>query len=405
MSGTNVSCFGGTNGTATASVSGGSAPYTYLWNNGQTSASLTGLASGIYSVTVTDANNCTGTVNVQLTEPATALSLTISSSAESCVPGSDGSATVTVNGGVGPYGYLWDNGQTTQSATALTAGNYVVTVTDANSCTKATTVTVEFGAGEDLKVHAKVKVLLQGPYVSAAELMQDSLRAKGLIPLMEPYTGLSGFTHVGGGGGETIQPSVLEVTGPNAIVDWVFLQLRSESNPSQVLVTRAALLQRNGVVVDVDGQSPVVFNQVAGALYYITVRHRNHLGIQIGAPVFYPTCEAIETDFTQLPSEGFYSHNGTNEAQRFQGNKYQMWAGNGRIDFQLKYNGSVNDRNVLLNTVGINTPSNVVSGYLLGDYNMDGLVKYNGSTNDRNVLLGNIGIGAPSTVLNDQTAQ
>jgi len=402
-SGTDVSCFGGTNGTATAMPTGGTAPYTYSWSNGETTSTITGLPAAVYNVTVTDANDCTSTEEIILTEPITALNLEVNTVAESCIVGNDGSATVTANGGTGPYGYIWSNGQTTQSATALMAGNYAVTVTDDNMCTNTTTATVALGTAEDMKVRTKVKVLLQGPYVSAAGLMQDSLRAKGLIPFTEPYSAISGFTHVGGGG-ETMNQSVLDVTGPDAVVDWVFLELRAANMPSQVVATRSALLQRDGNVVDTDGQSPVVFNKEAGTSYYIVVRHRNHLGVQIGDPVLYPVCEAVETDFTELPEEDSYSYSGTNDAQRFAGNKHQMWAGNGRIDFQLKYNGSVNDRNAILNIVGINTPSNVVSGYLLADYNMDGQVKYNGSANDRNVLLGNIGISAPSNVLIDQTA-
>jgi|GEM_PF-1204497 len=403
-SATNVNCFGGTDGTATATPTGGTAPYTYLWSNGETTGIISGLSAATYTVTVTDAKDCTAIEDITLTEPAMALSLEISSTPESCTIGSDGSATVTASGGTGPYGYIWSNGQTAQSATDLTAEDYTVTVTDANMCTSTATATVILGAVEDMKVHTWVKVFLQGPYVSAAGLMQDSLRAKGLIPLTEPYSGISGFTHVGGGG-ETMDQGVLDVTGPDAVVDWVFLELRTANMPSQVVATRSALLQRDGDVVDTDGQSPVVFDKEAGTAYYIAVRHRNHLGVQVGDPVLYPVCEVVETNFTELAEEDSYSYSGTNDAQRFAGNKHQMWAGNGRVDFQLKYNGSVNDRNAILNIVGINTPSNIVSGYLLADYNMDGQVKYNGAANDRNVLLGNVGIGTPSNVLNDQMAR
>ena len=403
-SATNVNCFGGTNGTATATPTGGTAPYSYLWSNGETTGIISGLSAATYTVTVTDAKDCTAIEDITLTEPAMALSLEISSTPESCTIGSDGSATVTASGGTGPYGYIWSNGQTAQSATDLTAEDYTVTVTDANMCTSTATATVILGAVEDMKVHTWVKVFLQGPYVSAAGLMQDSLRAKGLIPLTEPYSGISGFTHVGGGG-ETMDQGVLDVTGPDAVVDWVFLELRTANMPSQVVATRSALLQRDGDVVDTDGQSPVVFDKEAGTAYYIAVRHRNHLGVQVGDPVLYPVCEVVETNFTELAEEDSYSYSGTNDAQRFAGNKHQMWAGNGRVDFQLKYNGSVNDRNAILNIVGINTPSNIVSGYLLADYNMDGQVKYNGAANDRNVLLGNVGIGTPSNVLNDQMAR
>ena len=196
----------------------------------------------------------------------------------------------------------------------------------------------------------------------------------------------------------------MAVSGPDAIVDWVFLELRSAENPVMVVATRSALVQRDGDVVDTDGVSPVVFDAAAGQSYYLTVRHRNHLGVQLGAGSPYPVCTAIEKDFTNLPPEGFYAYNGLNPAQRLIGGRYTLWAGNGRIDFQLKYNGSNNDRNAILSVVGLSTPNAVVPGYSLADYNLDGLVKYNGSANDRNVLLGNVGIATPSAVVHDQVA-
>ncbi|MFZ4634166.1 MAG: SprB repeat-containing protein, partial [Saprospiraceae bacterium] len=134
MSGVNISCFGGANGTATASVSGGSAPYTYLWNNGQTSASLTGLGTGTYSVTVTDSKSCTKTGSVTITQP-TLLVVNTSGTNVSCFGGTNGTATANVSGGSAPYTYLWNNGQSSASLTGLAAGTYNVTVTDANNCT------------------------------------------------------------------------------------------------------------------------------------------------------------------------------------------------------------------------------------------------------------------------------
>jgi hypothetical protein len=121
--------------------------------------------------------------------------------------------------------------------------------------------------------------------------------------------------------------------------------------------------------------------------------------------VRYDGCAAISTDFTTLPAEGFYAHNGLSPAQRLISGRYAMWSGNGRIDRQLKYNGSVNDRNTVLSAVGLLTPNAIVAGYLLGDYNMDGLVKYNGGSNDRNVLLGNVGLTTPSAIVEEQVAR
>ena len=82
-------------------------------------------------------------------------------------------------------------------------------------------------------IFVSVKVLLEGPYAAGTGLMNDNLRSAGLVPLSEPYAGL-GFTIVGSGGEVTTAP-VLSVTGNDAIVDWVFVQLRSSANSSTVL--------------------------------------------------------------------------------------------------------------------------------------------------------------------------
>jgi hypothetical protein len=253
-------------------------------------------------------------------------------------------------------------------------------------------------------VQVSPKVFLQGPYVSAIQLMHDSLRVKNLIPLTEPYSVLTNFTHVGGGGELTTQ-TALAVTGSNAIVDWVFLELRSNANPAQVLATRAALLQRDGDVVDVNGVSPVRFPAPGDTAYFLAVRHRNHLGVQPDSAVIHPFCTVVETAFTALPPGDSYTFNGLNPAQRLISGKYVLWAGNGRVDFQLKYNGSNNDRSAILSVVGLSTPNATVPGYILADYNLDGVVKYNGASNDRNLLLGNVGIATPSAIIHDQTAR
>ncbi|MBK9336169.1 MAG: hypothetical protein IPM98_06130 [Lewinellaceae bacterium] len=256
------------------------------------------------------------------------------------------------------------------------------------------------------EVTVGAKVLLQGPYISGVQLMHDSLRVQNRIPLTEPYTGLTGFIHKGCGGGEQTRASVLAVTGANAIVDWVFLELRDADTPALVVATRAALVQRDGDVVDVDGVSSVGFgHDLDTGSYYLAIRHRNHLGVQLGAPKFYERGAAVQTNFTTLPPEGFYSYNGLSAAQRLISGRYTLWAGNGRIDPQLKYNGSNNDRNAILSVVGLLTPNAVVTGYRLQDYNMDGQVKYNGSANDRNVLLGNVGILTPSAIVEEQVAR
>ena len=135
--GTNVSCFGGSDGAVSLSVSGGTTPYTYLWSNNATTAEITNLLPGDYSVTVTDANGCTAQASYTVTQP-TLLTAVATGTSTSCA----NSATVVPSGGTSPYNYLWSNGATTQSISSLPAGIYSVTVTDAKGCTTSASCTV-----------------------------------------------------------------------------------------------------------------------------------------------------------------------------------------------------------------------------------------------------------------------
>ena len=139
----NVSCFGMINGTATVTPTGGSAPYTYSWNpGGQTTTSVSGLPAGVYTITVTDANGCTITTLIQVTQPALLTSAITASANVSCFGGSNGSATISASGGTYNYTYHWSNNQNTSTATGLTAGNYSVIVTDAHGCTSTNAVVI-----------------------------------------------------------------------------------------------------------------------------------------------------------------------------------------------------------------------------------------------------------------------
>ena len=142
---TNVNCNGGSDGTATVSITGGQTPYTYNWSDGQINATATGLLVGNYNVTVTDANGCTNTGIAEIIEP-TSIVVQIAGSNVSCFGASDGTATAFVNGGTSPYTYLWSDGQSTAVATGLTSGMYTLTVTDMNSCAATGSINILDGA-------------------------------------------------------------------------------------------------------------------------------------------------------------------------------------------------------------------------------------------------------------------
>ncbi len=139
---TDATTIGGSQGTATVNATGGTAPYTYLWSNGATTASITGLTAGAYSVTVTDLNGCTDNCSVTVQEPSCNLSATAIGTNVLCNAGTDGTATATATGNLVPVTYLWSNGETTASITGLVAGTYTVTVTETPTCTAVASYTV-----------------------------------------------------------------------------------------------------------------------------------------------------------------------------------------------------------------------------------------------------------------------
>ncbi|MBT3210363.1 MAG: hypothetical protein HN704_11960 [Bacteroidetes bacterium] len=143
-SGYSVSCPGSNDGTIDITVSGGSSPYSFLWSNGETTEDISNLNAGEYNLTITDANACTffsDTVQagfITLSQPDS-MNITFNFSDyngyhTSCFGNNDGAIVLSVNGGNTPYSFLWNDGETSQNRSNLTAGNYFVSVTDNNSC-------------------------------------------------------------------------------------------------------------------------------------------------------------------------------------------------------------------------------------------------------------------------------
>jgi len=203
----------------------------------------------------------------------------------------------------------------------------------------------------------ELDVFLEGPYLTGG-LMSDDLRANE-VPTTEPYTALPNFTHVLDGGGETVIPSVLAVTGNNAIIDWVFLEVRDAATLTNVISTRSALLQADGDVVDVDGTSPVEFTNLQPGSYYVVVNHRNHL--EIMTPGALPLSRTpYPHDFTTGLAYGNLSGN---VQKNLGGGEYGMFEGD------LNNDGVINasDRSTAWNFRN-------QTGYLSADCSMDGVV-------------------------------
>ena len=138
---TNVSCYAGNNGRATITARGGTGILTYNWlPAGGTDSTASNLSIGTYSVTVTDNNGCTASGSVTITQPLAAITISTPSVTNTICGSNIGQVTVTVNGGTGAYTYLWSDGATTPNDLNIPAGNYSLTVTDANGCTATSAV-------------------------------------------------------------------------------------------------------------------------------------------------------------------------------------------------------------------------------------------------------------------------
>jgi gliding motility-associated-like protein len=139
-----ISCFGGSNGTATATATGGVPGYTYTWlPQGTTGATIQNLSAITYTLQVKDANNCIVKSNYTVTQPAT-LYLTLSKKSVSCFGGSDGTVAALASSGVPPYSYKWMPGNISgQKLSNLPAGTYTVTVTDIKGCTLSSSITID----------------------------------------------------------------------------------------------------------------------------------------------------------------------------------------------------------------------------------------------------------------------
>ena len=141
--GAGVSCFGGNDGWAWNQITNGTAPYTYVWSNGSTQDTLSGVSAGNYTVWVTDALGCIDSATVTISQPIQALTLSTSVGYNvSCFGGADGVGHVLAQGGTASYQYLWSDGQTTAQLNSVPVGTYWVYVTDSMGCGDSATVTI-----------------------------------------------------------------------------------------------------------------------------------------------------------------------------------------------------------------------------------------------------------------------
>lgn len=236
------------------------------------------------------------------------------------------------------------------------------------------------------------KVFLQGPYNSATGLMNDDLRQAGFIPLTQPYSALGSIPY---NGTEQTTQAVLNVSGPAAIVDWILVELRSVDNPQNIVARRAALLRRDGKIVDTDGISNINF-LLQKDNYHLAIHHRNHLAVMTANTFMFCNASTF-LDFSEI----YLNVYGTNPLAI--GDVKMMWAGNADSNGEIIFQGGNNDSNTVFFEV-LNASENpafatnyIYEGYSASDVNMDGQVIYQGANNDANVIFFNI-LNGPGNV-------
>ncbi|MEM6723128.1 MAG: gliding motility-associated C-terminal domain-containing protein, partial [Bacteroidota bacterium] len=178
---TAVNCFGEDDGSAIATVGGGTLPYTFLWDNGETDILATQLSAGPHDLTLTDANACATTANVLIDGPTAPISLQTTLISEiTCFGFNNGQASVNANGGTPPFTYEWSNGNTNSIADDLSVGTQTITVTDANACTEIANVAINGPAELQIAVLAVENV-------SCRDFADGLIATQGLGGT-EPYT-------------------------------------------------------------------------------------------------------------------------------------------------------------------------------------------------------------------------
>ncbi|MFK7749216.1 MAG: leucine-rich repeat protein, partial [Kordia sp.] len=244
------------------------------------------------------------------------------------------------------------------------------------------------------------KIYLQGaslnPNTGEETLMRDDLRVANLIPTTSPY-----------GDGVTVDVSVFNATGEDAIVDWIFVELRSATDNTNIVEGRSALLQRDGDVVDVNGTGLLQFTSPLGN-YFVAIKHRNHLGIMTGN-VLSLTGIRNAVDFTDATNQITFGTNAQTDAG-MPTDTVGMWSGNVNGDSFVQYLGGTPDTTAIL-SAALNDPGNflnfstfIINGYSDNDVNMSGTTQYEGGEADSPLILQNV-LAHPGNFLNFSTFQ
>ena len=167
----NVDCFGNNTGSIDLTPAGGTSQYAYAWSNNTTNEDPSGLLAGTYNVLVTDAQGCTATTSISISEPAAPLTLSTTQINVDCFGNNTGSVDLSPSGGTQQYTYSWSNNASSQDLTGLIAGQYNVLVTDLQGCTATTSVTISEPAASLSLSTVPVDVLCYGNNTGSIDLL------------------------------------------------------------------------------------------------------------------------------------------------------------------------------------------------------------------------------------------
>jgi gliding motility-associated-like protein len=291
-----VKCNGTSTGEAAVSVSGGTTPYTYAWTSGATTDTATGLTAGIYTVTVTDVNGCMSVSIDTITQP-TPLVVNTSEAPATCGV-NNGSASVTVSGGVPSYTYQWSSGQTVTAVTNIFAGQYYVVVTDSNACFDTSFVTVTNSNGPNPFIRSVTDVSCNGGNNGSVKVGVTG----GISPYTFTWMPIGGTDSIGTGltaGSYTVDVTdannclniaTVVITQPSALKDSTISQTNVACNGGDN--GRAVLFTKGGVSpytylwsnsITTDSAS----NLTAGK-YGITVKDSNGCSVQDTVTILQP---------------------------------------------------------------------------------------------------------------------
>jgi hypothetical protein len=194
-------------------------------------------------------------------------------------------------------------------------------------------------------IETDIKIYLEGAFKNND--MSTNLNDQNIIPLSQSFN-ISPWNYLGS---EKVQKI------PNKIVDWILVELRTKKNASSMVIRRAAFLKSDGSIVDLDGKSKLLFEDISADNYYLVIKHRNHLPIMSSQPIFFAN-KADQYDFTVAKNKAF----GSDPMKEING-RFCMIAGDA-------------DKNEEINVLDYNeiSKSIFITGYKNGDCNMDGIV-------------------------------